>query len=249
MTLKLYDEDSVIDIAEAIRTKNGESTQYKIADMAQAILDIPSGGGSSVLAAFIQRTISGDFVNEDVTTVGHDAFNGCTSLSSISLPNCVTVEIRGLNGTSASAIYIPKVKDVIANGCFAYNTNLLRIALPSLTKNVGQNCLQGCSKLQACDLGATTPGLNQTVFSGCSVLSTLVLRRASVTALSHTNVFTNTPFASDKSGGTLYVPQALISDYQNATNWSIILGYANNHILPIEGSIYETQYADGTPIE
>lgn len=27
------------------------------------------------------------------------------------------------------------------------------------------------------------------------------------------------------------------------------LGYANNQILPIEGSIYETKYADGTPIE
>ena len=52
---------------------------------------------------------------------------------------------------------------------------------------------------------------------------------------------------SNGSGGTLYVPQALISTYQSATNWSTILGYANNQILPIEGSIYENQYADGTP--
>ena len=48
--------------------------------------------------------------------------------------------------------------------------------------------------------------------------------------------------------GKLYVPSSLISSYQAATNWSTILGYANNQILPIEGSMYETQYADGTPI-
>ena len=67
-------------------------------------------------------------------------------------------------------------------------------------------------------------------------------------SLSNVNAFTGA-FASGGTGGTLYVPQALIASYQSATNWSTILGYANNQILPIEGSIYETQYADGTPIE
>ena len=66
---------------------------------------------------------------------------------------------------------------------------------------------------------------------------------ANVNALNNSN-----PFANGKSGGTLYVPADMISSYQSATNWSTILGYANNQILPIEGSIYETQYVDGTPI-
>lgn len=48
MAMKLYSDSSVQAIANAIRSKNGESTQYKIADMAQAILDIPSGGGGAV---------------------------------------------------------------------------------------------------------------------------------------------------------------------------------------------------------
>lgn len=46
MTKKLYEEASVQAIADAIRGKNGQSTTYKIADMAQAITDIPSGGGA-----------------------------------------------------------------------------------------------------------------------------------------------------------------------------------------------------------
>lgn len=46
MAKKLYEEASVQAIANAIRGKNGQSTTYKIADMAQAITDIPSGGGT-----------------------------------------------------------------------------------------------------------------------------------------------------------------------------------------------------------
>jgi len=83
-----------------------------------------------------------------------------------------------------------------------------------------------------------------------SKLSTLILRQETkVAGLSNINSFGYTPFASDGSGGTLYVPSALISSYQSATNWSTILGYANNQILPIEGSQYENYYADGTAIE
>lgn len=47
MAKKLYEEASVQAIANAIRAKNGQSTTYKIADMAQAITDIPSGGGGT----------------------------------------------------------------------------------------------------------------------------------------------------------------------------------------------------------
>lgn len=45
MTLKLYPEQDIQDIASAIRTKNGSSDLYTVGEMAQAIEDIPSGGG------------------------------------------------------------------------------------------------------------------------------------------------------------------------------------------------------------
>lgn len=47
MAKKLYEEASVQAIANAIRGKNGLSTTYKIADMAQAITDIPSGSSDT----------------------------------------------------------------------------------------------------------------------------------------------------------------------------------------------------------
>jgi hypothetical protein len=46
MPMKLYNEASIQDIADAIRTKNGLTDTYKVAEMAQAIIDLPSGIGA-----------------------------------------------------------------------------------------------------------------------------------------------------------------------------------------------------------
>jgi hypothetical protein len=46
MALKLYNESDIQAIANAIRGKNGESTTYKVSQMADAIDNIPSGGSA-----------------------------------------------------------------------------------------------------------------------------------------------------------------------------------------------------------
>lgn len=46
MTLKLYTEENIQNIADAIRTKNQKTDTYKVDEMADAILEIPSGKGT-----------------------------------------------------------------------------------------------------------------------------------------------------------------------------------------------------------
>ena len=71
-------------------------------------------------------------------------------------------------------------------------------------------------------------------------LTKIILRNSNaVVTLNNVGDLGVTPFASNGAGGTLYVPSALIASYQSATNWSTILGYANNSIEAIEGSAYE----------
>lgn len=129
-------------------------------------------------------------------------------------------------------------------------TPKLRIlVLPKLTMQFPNGGVSGSTQLEVADL-AVSGFNNYQHFYNASSFTKLILRRtAGVATLSNLNSFDNSPFASNGTGGTLYVPQALITDYQNATNWSTILGYTNNQILPIEGSEYEHYYADGTPIE
>lgn len=116
---------------------------------------------------------------------------------------------------------------------------------------IGQSGFRLNTGLKALDYTyvANQFGLRANVFYGDSKFDTLIIRSDSVMPLENVSAFSNaTQFRNGGTGGTLYVPQALISSYQSATNWSTILGYANNSIQAIEGSQYENYYADGTPI-
>ena len=97
----------------------------------------------------------------------------------------------------------------------------------------------------------------QNVFNGCSSLTTLILRGDTIYPLwGGTGNLTGTPFASGGTGGIIYIPKSLndhlgdgtSNDYKNATNWSVVDAYGTITWAKIEGSYYETHYADGTEI-
>ena len=176
----------------------------------------------------------------------NNLFGYCTSLISFSAPKATNTVDGLLQGdTALTSVNLDNLVDTggnMLNGC----TSLETIVLPKVNVCYSQ-CMANCTALTAVDiLGGNY--LHFSVFINDSKLRTLIIRKSGVCSLNNINNFSNTPFASNGTGGTLYVPQAQISAYQSATNWSTILGYANNQILPIEGSIYETQYADGTVI-
>lgn len=94
-------------------------------------------------------------------------------------------------------------------------------------------------------------------FNGSTYLDTLIFRKSSgLVSLGNITQFNGTPFKSGGTGGTIYIPKVLYDhlgdgtslDYKAATNWSTIEGYGTITWAKIEGSIYETQYADGTSI-
>lgn len=82
MAKKLYEESSVQDIAAAIRAKNGETTTYKIGDMAEAIAGIMTGTPTEVYT-FDQRR---DEVKQYLQNVTYDPSDYTTS----QIPNYAT---------------------------------------------------------------------------------------------------------------------------------------------------------------
>ena len=166
-------------------------------------------------------------------TVNNNAFEGCTGLTSISLPNATQINNSGLRNCRFSTIVLPKVTKTDTY-CIADNANLTAV-------DIGD----------ASQLGGGSGFINDTN------LTMVVLRRAaSVPSIGNINYFNNTPFKSGGTGGTLYVPSALISSYQSASNWSTILGYTNNQIKSIESTHTDPTapidltlyYVDGTLI-
>jgi len=189
------------------------------------------GGGIDVNDLAMGTAPSGRMVLDTATAIEADSFKGKTALTSIFASSVITFKSYGVQNCPALKTFV----STKPNASFSSDS------------------ISSCSALEAIDVvGKTVNTLVQfanNCFRKNTMLSTLIIRsQYGLPSLLAINAFAQTPFADGGTGGTLYVPQSLLSQYTQATNWSTILGYANNQILPIEGSIYETQYADGTSI-
>lgn len=213
---------------------------------------------------FMQSHIT-SFVGANVTGFANDAvsseratFKNCTTLQSVELPlfnvtnNCQNM-FYGCTGLTSAKLF---KWGTVAIGSFRGCTSLPAIAFPSATR-VEADALRSCTALTAVDFGKTVNFAGGDVTRGDSNLTTIILRGTTRSTITAANVFANgTPFASGGVGGTIYIPESLYDhlgdgtalDYKAATNWSTIDGYGTITWAQIEGSIYETQYADGTPI-
>lgn len=170
-------------------------------------------------------------------------FYKATSLASVSMPN-VNSQIGNNSFQNCSALETVNIPNALLGRVSAFNScSSLREAVFPKTPSVANSVFNNCTSLAKADLGSsaiTTSGnIAANAFAGCTSLNVLILRKGVAYGLDNISAFNNTPFASGKSGGTLYVPNSLISAYQAITNWATILGYPNNSIQAIEGSIYE----------
>ena len=268
-------------VADAIRTKGGTSASLAFpAGFVSAIGDISAGGGYTA-DEVAEHTLSGaititattiapgafwnatgltSIIAPNATHAGTYAFYNCNHVTSCSFPKLQTVRHRAFNafGTEGMSLFLPELtacqttSDATGSGgtsaCAFASIKVSYLILPKLSTSTSY--FASGPAILGVDFSAVKSFSNN-MFNNASNLTTVIIRRTTLTSLDNVGAFVNTPFASGKAGGTLYVPASLVSSYQSATNWSTILGYgsgAQNQILPIEGSIYENSYVDGSPI-
>lgn len=169
------------------------------------------GGATGTENALVERTLT-EYVNDELFELGAYALYRYETLTSAYLPNLDRIRGAAFRGCVAmTSVYIPKVRYIYVNA-FLECAGLQRVDLPSVTT------------------------INQYAFKDCTSLSVMVLSNPdAVCTLDNINIFDNTPFAS--GNGTFVVPAALLEDYKQATNWSVLYGYGNQFI-ELEGSDY-----------
>ena len=213
----------------------------------------------------------------NVTSIGTFAFAGCTSLTEADFPNVTSLSSYAfVNCTSLTRVSLDSLQTIstahnyMFDGCtmlsevnmpsatsltgaiFSGTPSLIRLVLPSIeTANTSGSLSSwgwmGNSGIRIVDFGDRLQTIYNHVFRNAQHFDTLIIRANSVPTLEDIGAFYGSPFASNGTGGTLYILQSLYDhlgdgtadDYLNATNWSVILSYPNNQILPIEGSPYE----------
>lgn len=249
---------SINELVEAILALIGQKGAYNIVqnllDDGNSELVITDAGESSSnnLDAFITREISGVYTNDRITKVGLYGLGGCENLTSINLPNVVTVEDsgfynckllksvnlpkltslgnNGFNSTGLESINLP-LCNKIGSSSFSYTKQLVSVILP-LAASIPGFCFN-YSSVQKIDTSSVT-SIAAYALGNAQQLDTLILRNSSVCTLANsTNTFTNTKIAAGT--GYIYVPDNLVDSYKTATNWVTFA----NQIKPIselEGS-------------
>ena len=210
-------------------TKRGLTmTDFYNTLLAGAIDGGGGGGGEADYSAITDGTLSGELDIRNATSVRAYGCSYLPNITSVKAPNLVQSGDHG----------------------FFNCTSLEYAVFPSCTQ-LQPSSLRGCTSLKGVDIYGRpeAQSISNQSMLGDTVLTTLILRNPnSVVQLNSTNTFEQSPFHSNGTGGTLYVPDALLSSYETATNWSTILGYTNNQIKKIEGTTYETHYVDGSTI-
>lgn len=239
-----------------------------------------SGGGGLSTDDVIERTNFPATITYDGTKKPTDyVFMDCATIQSFTASKKIDIAsgmFYRCTGLQSASFPLSETNNQSCNSCFYNCTSLQSLNIPKVIM-LGQNALQNCTSLHTLVAPKMTglrngfasgAGLQQVDLPVCgaingnehfknnSGLTILVLRKTSVCTLGNINSFTGTPFASDGTGGTLYVPNSLLSSYQSASNWTTILGYANNSIKSIESTHTDpnapidltTHYADGTVI-
>ncbi len=195
------------------------------------------------------RSMKTVIISSGVTSIGKNAFQNCSGLTSITIPESVTSigdrafwECSGL-----TSITIPESVTSIGDRAFWECSSLTSITIPDSVTSIGDDAFYSCSSLTSIDIPNGVTSIGEGAFFGCSSLTSITIG-SSVTSIGssafyNTNIkkaiwLTNTP-----PSGYQYVNSAIhyVSNEQ--------FGSLNNKIVyPFLSSIFEADGIKYVPI-
>lgn len=154
------------------------------------ILYVPAGIGGTLtfptaLTAlpenlFAGKTgIRGVVLGDALTTIGKNAFGGCTSLSSVSITGAAEIGEGAFDGcTALSTLSLGNALCTVGENAFSDCTALTSVALPDTVTAIGNGAFRGCTALAEVTIGDGIVDIADEAFADCSALSALTFGRA-----------------------------------------------------------------------
>ena len=129
--------------------------------------------GDIVLPSFL----SFGAVQYKVISIGNNAFQGCTGLTSITIPNCVKEigECAFLGCIGLTSITIPESVTYIGGGAFRDCSGLTSISIPNSVTRIGENAFSGCTGLTSISIPNGVTDIGHYAFSGCTSLTSITI--------------------------------------------------------------------------
>ncbi|MBR6577787.1 MAG: leucine-rich repeat protein [Clostridia bacterium] len=112
---------------------------------------------------------------DTVTSVGRYAFQGCSNITNIEIPNTVTIIKEGAfqDCNAILNIELPNSVTTIEYGAFAYCENLESIYLPHSLVSIGSVAFSNCYKLDNVTIPASVTTIGSSLFWVCQSLQNI----------------------------------------------------------------------------
>ena len=155
-------------------------------------------------------------IPETVTIIGQGAFSNCHNLASITIPSGVSIISSGafLACYSLTSITIPDGVTSIGNDAFGYCTNLTSMTIPDNVTSIGQYAFYNCTGLTSVTIGKSVQTMGDYVFDGCNALREVTSRIENPFVIS-SNCFT----IKVRNSALLKVPKGTKEKYQSTRYW------------------------------
>jgi uncharacterized repeat protein (TIGR02543 family) len=113
---------------------------------------------NQIKTVILESVISEEDNMEGVTSIGVMAFNGCSSLKSVTIPQSVT-----------------SIGQLAFYGC----SSLTSVTIPAGVTSIGESAFSGCSSLTSVTIPAGVTSIGQSAFDGCSAMTSLTFAEGS----------------------------------------------------------------------
>ena len=217
----VYNGETLVDLTNDSVTPETLAEGVTAHDASGAVIvgTMSAGGGGEENQ--LHGTLDGTLTSIDspVTKVISYACYGITTLQTVNLPNCTSIGGYAFRGCSGiTTLHAPNVT-TLSSYAFYGCSNLTEVSFQNISSVAG-TCFYQCTKLQKADFGTKMKTLNGSCLAYCSKLDHLILRYTDGVVAIATNTFSGANF-----DGYVYVPSALLADYEANDSWG---SYAAN---------------------
>ncbi|MGM9837235.1 MAG: leucine-rich repeat protein [Paludibacteraceae bacterium] len=130
---------------------------------------------SGLTAAIIPSTVLDNGITYSVTNIGKGAFEKCSTLASVSIPEGVTsIGSSAFSGCDGLAsITIPESVKSIGVSSFYNCKSLTSVTIPNGVTSIGNSAFSGCTNLGSITIGNSVTSIGSDAFKNCSKLTTV----------------------------------------------------------------------------